>query len=1662
MKVYKVIKQNETFVFLKINCDSKNVLERICKDDRYKLSKNDIEELKKDFGEKYNDVLMLKKKNTLHIFQSIQPDDNILTVKKKISQYCAQNNSIEYLNVYSYEHSNEAMVEELVRNVFRNMKKHVIDSSHFANMVKVLFNMEIKKTTQVVSLYEALAIVQGNVKFVPVNLGYNYKYFDGKHYPFPVKVIDDADEELQNHINETPKIAQLHNKELRLLNSFDLINDELFVEEFNENHKIYFPYHKNASSSKSYDIHDDLIFKIDNTTSLPGPSFLTGLEFSLTPIQETFVDLDQAFKSFNLSIDIPFFKYVASNHIPVMKYAREMFCNRKKNKSSESKMLSWSDIQPKKAGQNCLIATLQVFNDEFATMFLNDDGKMSITVNLNETLQVNPDHVVNVLLKNCNMFLETLNNDQNLQIPLLKKEMFYQDFMNNSSLRMSISSRYTSQPNTEHIMTTASNMTPVFTTTITNKQNKLVYKRVNLMLNTSEDLQELERLSPFALNKEHVLLEFRVENNTSYKLLYNNVRSLDQMKHIHEYVKLLFQFTLSNEFQSNKLTKKKTRVQNSSNSNTDDEFSSYLKTRHSNSNTNSNSNTFSGGNTLTSYTLKRLEKADPDLFNLKTQNGTNEKGYAQLCQQASARQPIAITGEQKDHYDKMMKEGKFGDYGEFALKYSSNAQTIKNNYYICPAVWCEKSEIPLSLEQYKINGCPEKNEKAIEFGNKPYWLDKKTLKYRPRMIQFNDDTQAHPQNKCLPCCGLKNPSNKAVTMSKCIQEREHGLYTRDGNLVTFENTEQNNAYIISKFPAEEDRYGLLPKSVLKLFNVDKQICGKHENNEGLMNKQTKCFLHKGIGVDLRQPYLSCMVKVLGNTRIKSVQLLKESITKNLSVMTFLSLNKGAIFRYFVDRDINLLSNPGILKELKEWMHKNSIGKKYVDDFKLSGLAKSLFAMKTLTLEDEEPTYVHVLREIYIYNAYKNFIAYINDDNLVKDHFILNDLFNRQLCWLNTHGYNIEVFELKDDKVHYDCTKYQTIPNISRKYKPYVFLLNKSSHYEPIVYCTYNIRTKEVLLHNYKSPVINKLMKSLECECKHDIILDHILVRKAIESVGLYIYAFVLTYSFELEGFLISEGVTHEKMYIPLNKREVFIPDDNVHVVFTSSISSELPPKASTFDNKKLEKIATSINQTLSREYITIRKPYVTKDSNKPLITEIGNGKEIFDSFNFDLSLFTSYEFEDERKKMIRKYETKDKLYTLFRNEMVSHLIENSHIIQDVISLRHQISNQGKTNHLAQKLANVVKKLNVVTKYQPSYIAYIEKRRRRISNAQCSKQSLDSCKEHVHCSQIKVCENKQEKDKCALTLTGKEYELFLIKFIDELLTSSNVLDLRFGKIKGTVKNKDYIFTNDEIKQGKLQELIKSSPISDSHYEVRNLQGCPTQAKNKIEFPDFMNDTKYKVHGIKTMLQKDEMFKNLDLVEAVPETAQSIDDFLFLLEKVYNHIQKNSVMKYGTLKTLLFKHLRAKSRNIDLFRSTYVHHQTEKERMEMTPHNIKEFFSDPRNHYKLADIDLNILAEVIGINIIKIKRLNKNDTNTNTDTDKQQHFNCLGKNPRSNTFIVINERKNSSFKQNKSKFNEHDYNICVKKNTNQFVFTTDDIPCNQKARFLNNCTSHRVFI
>ena len=604
--------------------------------------------------------------------------------------------------------------------------------------------------------------------------------------------------------------------------------------------------------------------------------------------------------------------------------------------------------------------------------------------------------------------------------------------------------------------------------------------------------------------------------------------------------------------------------------------------------------------------LDKLKEADPDLF---------RDGYARKCQQSSRRQPVVINKEEADRLKLPF------------VKVGSTFERYEKNFYVCPQVWC-----PISRTAYmedEFNKLPvqktgkDKNGKIIEYRCPNGELEQRTL----GNPGYFSDTFIRPDNVCLPEC-FKTPKDNEKRMCKLWPEED--LRERTGAIEIDKNDEK---YILNEtFPIPENRFASLFDDLAQsLQNV---------NCYGVMSKDTKCFLRKGIDQRV-SPFVACIVHVLDNMTIGSNDDLLRYVER-IPILQFMAAENGKLLKYFVDENF-VISNPDDYTEFRDWYmaSKQSAYRSAMEDS--TDIYRILDKNKVY-----EPNVIFekdIMREFLIYNAWRTFKSFIKNKNNTIDHRILLDIVNNDHEKLNIHKYNFIIIEFNPvTKKHWIvCPTNKNVKNAFHLQNEFVFILTDGKYYEPIVYVEVgkNGKIEQQFSFPYHNPHVKNIIDFAinNCRSSSDVPSTNI-VNYVISEFG-NPSSYIIDYSFKIQGVL-----TNRNLYIPfIQKLDLVDVDSTKFTYFNHVVRNKC-----SLDKEEITNILNKLNKYTRSSFYDIRQSDgFLQDKDENLIAVILKNKLViplnlnrnnmmYRSFLTDLEIFIGYESTDLRANIIESKE----------------------------------------------------------------------------------------------------------------------------------------------------------------------------------------------------------------------------------------------------------------------------------------------------------------------------------------------------------------------------------------------------------------------------------------
>ena len=393
------------------------------------------------------------------------------------------------------------------------------------------------------------------------------------------------------------------------------------------------------------------------------------------------------------------------------------------------------------------------------------------------------------------------------------------------------------------------------------------------------------------------------------------------------------------------------------------------------------------------YKMQRLQQHDPEIYSSWKDRKSNA---AASC--PKQRQPIVLKEEEYKVLDKSTFKNPKGTPDGF--KY-------RNNYYICPEVWCrslrrsmhaadlndkvsvvEIADNGKKLQKIVSGKCPDGEEALLATSGVSGWRAKGVTAHSSNEGRMEypgflrHDT--HPAGLGVPCCFQKDQSHGTSAKTAYFHEQMHQR-SPEVRVVEAEST-RRNPLGPSRFPIGPGRFGLLPEQLEVFFNGN-----NYKRCTGKIYGTTHCFFRTGVDVHLGSTFLSCIAKalcqVVGSNRFASALDLKKHICLHLS--------DGLLWRSLKNGNLHTIFTP------------RGTGTEAVDNFK----------------------------------------SYLLASNVTEDY--VWDLVSRPVDWLFPAGLNIFVFQYDKatHQVFLVCPKGEIMSQFYDSKRPGVFLITDGVSYE---------------------------------------------------------------------------------------------------------------------------------------------------------------------------------------------------------------------------------------------------------------------------------------------------------------------------------------------------------------------------------------------------------------------------------------------------------------------------------------------------------------------------------------------------------------------------------------------------------------------------------------
>jgi hypothetical protein len=820
------------------------------------------------------------------------------------------------------------------------------------------------------------------------------------------------------------------------------------------------------------------------------------------------------------------------------------------------------------------------------------------------------------------------------------------------------------------------------------------------------------------------------------------------------------------------------------------------------------------------YFQERIQTREPKL--ILTEKKGKYQAYSRICQSNNRRQPVILTKEEKDKIDKEYK-GFLKE--EDIISYGSNPDN--QYYYICPRYWCLKTNSVISEADVKAGKCGKiipADAKTVKPGHYVYEFYNPPVNNKQYKQYPGFQVDKHPDGYCLPCCFDKwNTKQHLDRRKKCSGTETETDTTSDipKKPSTPPQMKEPDTYIKGpeKMPLGSNRWGYLPVAIQKILHEVNADCKISDTNANVKENYT-CLLRHGVENNENQSFIACIADAIYFARetenkmplpIPSISKMKQLISESITLDTFSQFQNG-----------------NLVADFKKEVIPN------IDKYTTTQTYAKLNIHNKIELD-----FFH-----RIVASYENFLAFLQDDEVVIDYTYLWDIVCSPNKKLFAGGINLIIFEIVNNDItnnvellcptnHYSKTFYE-----SRK--PNLILIKQNNYFEPIY--SYKKKGKKLYIGKTFSEYDPSLSKTLMAVLKK-IIKPHIQNKCAplssipetytakppvllmdvitiLHKKGYTIIKQVVNYDNKVIGivatFTIIKNNQRFSGFVPCYPSSIIPTYDYVYMIdkdiwntyantleflFLLASNSKLPMKPifKVVEDEHIVGVLTETNQ-----FVQLSEPFLLIESNDNL--PVWNGSS---ETTLDIKIKDN-KGDTERELYIDQIKLETKFYNVFRNTIRILLNSDEHI-----QLRETLESElAITTTLYQdKLEKVISLLIELTKNKidftenKKYYTKINKN----DILPCIGNTPSGCKQNKMCSLL-------ENNTCSLILpkvnlvTGKNnVDIYFGKMADEFI--------RFSRISSLILNQNaYIsFENVDYNLRENEILIMQSLLTQEYFE-----------------------------------------------------------------------------------------------------------------------------------------------------------------------------------------------------------------------------------------------------
>jgi hypothetical protein len=696
------------------------------------------------------------------------------------------------------------------------------------------------------------------------------------------------------------------------------------------------------------------------------------------------------------------------------------------------------------------------------------------------------------------------------------------------------------------------------------------------------------------------------------------------------------------------------------------------------------------GASLNEYFLKKLKVSDPNLFTYEAKDGYTS--YSRLCDSNLDRQPVLITDDDKKRIDADHP----GSYSH-ALRYGSDKDPTKHNWFICPRYWCLKTNSSMTQEEVDSGVCGgiiPRTSKVIPYGKYVYEFDSGTDKHHTKPILKNGKltkgTYIHngpgflktknPEGQCLPCCfKLWNSKSQKAKTEQCIQSNDIVE-----EIEPKQETNTDNKYVSGHqiTPIDKNRWGFLPISIQKFLNTNQEE-SQSKKNAAYILPNKKCLLRYGVEKSNNQSFIACISEIYsyqhkGRIQPPSITNMKNILINALNLDKFIRLNNGSLVNIFKPNYSEIDKLDFFSEKYKDTEFIKSL---------VSNNSRSHFIVDTVS-------------------SYENYVNFILDENHIIDHTYLWDFVIDVNPILMVSGLNLVIIEVLNDDTTDNVSILCPINSHNVLYdssRETMILLKNGMYYEPIYQYEEKNHVLQIKKSFTESSATPELLKSLLDIKKFQTLycmpnpskenniytfkrnVNSNELKKKLNDINYVVKYQISNYQAKCVGFYTFAAGDLDKngIFIPcfpselINNQEIkYMDDDSLWHSFEKTIMRL--QKVKQLSNGEINCAPSIIVQddllfvgilTETNQFIQLSAPEIMVNTSKLPIIKKGNYNII------DKKIMTEKIEDLQRVSVIRRIYLEQQFYIAFRTVARVHLndYENREFKKELIDLFHSDS-----------------------------------------------------------------------------------------------------------------------------------------------------------------------------------------------------------------------------------------------------------------------------------------------------------------------------------------------------------------------------------------------------